>query len=104
MNLFLFVLIEKDLHLTNTENVTDSSPSSLLIFIVYFDSSSSLTFLIIKPTIPVDVSTSFVYLGPSKHSRIPLYHVTVGNGLPSTIASMKSFEPSTITLLSGFSI
>lgn len=53
---------------------------------------------------PVDVSTSFVYLGPSKHSRVPLYHVTVGNGLPSTIASMKSFEPSVITLFSGLSI
>ena len=65
---------------------------------------TDLTFLITKPTIPVEASTSFVYLGPSRHSRVPLNQDTVGNGLPSIIASMKSFEPSVTTLFSGFSI
>ncbi|RNA44710.1 hypothetical protein BpHYR1_032241, partial [Brachionus plicatilis] len=63
------------------ENVARSSPLGLLIFKVYFDSSSDLAFLIVRPTTPV----------------------TCGNGLPSTTASMKSLEPSIMSLFSGFS-
>ena len=91
------------LHLTNTEKVACSSPLSFCRRSVYLASSSDLAFLMVKPTMPVLWSTSHVNLGPSWHSRVPFSQVTVGNGLPSTTASIKSVEPSMITLFSGFS-
>lgn len=92
------------LHLTNTENVARSSPASFWILSVYLASSSDLAFLMVKPTMPVLGSISQVNLGPSVQSRVPFSQVTVGNGLPSTTASMKSVSPSIISLFSGFSI